>query len=142
MEGGDSAAMLHAAETQLAETGLEPLRQALDRARQGTPPEDFLHQQGHVLIAFQNAFRHLALGTPLAEAVIETVAQGGDTDTNAAICGALLGAAQGSEAIPMRWRMAIQACRPIEELGALQPRPPRYWPDDLPALAEALLRRR
>jgi hypothetical protein len=70
------------------------------------------------------------------------VAQGGDTDTNAAICGALLGAAQGSEAVPMRWRMAILACRPIEELGALQPRPPRYWPDDLPALAEALIHRR
>jgi ADP-ribosylglycohydrolase/fructose-1,6-bisphosphatase/inositol monophosphatase family enzyme len=139
--GGDRAAMLRAAEAELNETGLEPLWRAMAHARQGTPPQDFLRQQGFVLIAFQNAFRHLALGTPLAEAVIETVAQGGDTDTNAAICGALLGAAQGSEAIPMRWRMAILACRPMEELGALQPRPARYWPDDLPALAEALLRR-
>jgi ADP-ribosyl-[dinitrogen reductase] hydrolase len=142
MDGGDRAAMLRAAEAETQETGLEELRRALALAREGKPPETFMQQQGFVLIAFQNAFRHLALGTPLAEAVIETVAQGGDTDTNGAICGALIGAAQGSAAIPTRWRMAILACRPIEELGALQPRPARYWPDDLPALAEALLVRR
>lgn len=141
MGGGEAAAMLDAAQAEIRQTGLEELRRALELARQGVAPESFMHQQGFVLIAFQNAFRHLALGTPLAEAVIETVAQGGDTDTNAAICGALLGAAQGVVAIPSRWRMAIQACRPIEELGALQPRPARYWPDDLPALAEALLGR-
>ncbi|WP_375543777.1 ADP-ribosylglycohydrolase family protein [Phaeobacter inhibens] len=31
-----------------------------------------------------------------------TVAHGGDTDTNAAICGALVGAAQGRDAVPLR----------------------------------------
>jgi ADP-ribosylglycohydrolase len=50
--------------------------------------------EGWVLIAFQNAFRHLAIGTPIEDALIETVSKGGDTDTNAAICGALLGAVQ------------------------------------------------
>lgn len=139
--GGDAAAMLDAAEAELWRDAPDELHVALDLARRGEGPASFTLQQGHVLIAFQNAFRHLAQGTPLEQAVIATVAEGGDTDTNAAICGALLGAAQGVSAVPMRWRMAIQSCRPMEALGALQPRPPRYWPDDLPALAEALLRR-
>jgi ADP-ribosyl-[dinitrogen reductase] hydrolase len=96
-----------------------------------------VHQQGWVLIAFQNAFRHLAIGTPIEDALIE-VSKGGDTDTNAAICGALLGAVQGRAAIPVRWSMAVLACRPFGE-SARQPRPARYWPDDVPLLAEALL---
>ncbi|MDE2824245.1 MAG: ADP-ribosylglycohydrolase family protein, partial [Chloroflexota bacterium] len=64
---------------------------------------------------------------------------GGDADTNAAIAGALLGAADGLGAIPPRLVMPVQACRPHEALGALRPRPMAYWPDDLAALAEALL---
>jgi ADP-ribosyl-[dinitrogen reductase] hydrolase len=100
-----------------------------------------MHQQGWVLTAFQNAFRHLAIGTPIEDALIETVGEGGDTDTNAAICGALLGAAQGSAAIPVRWTMAVLACRPLAETGAKRSRPPRYWPDDVPLLAEGLLMR-
>ena len=100
-----------------------------------------MSQQGWVLIAFQNAFRHLAIGTAIEDALIETVGAGGDTDTNGAICGALLGASQGRAAIPTRWRMAVLACRPLAETGVGQPRPPRYWPDDLPQLAEALLGR-
>jgi hypothetical protein len=63
------------------------------------------------------------------------------TDTNAAICGALLGAAQGSAAIPVRWTMAVLACRPLAETGAKRPRPPRYWPDDVALLAEGLVMR-
>jgi hypothetical protein len=73
------------------------------------------------------------------EALVETVGAGGDTDTNAAIAGALLGAALGRQAFPSRWVLPVLACRPMRELGAGQPRPEVYWPDDLPALAEALL---
>ena len=35
--------------------------------------------------------------------------------------------------------MPVQACRPHADLGALNPRPMFFWPDDLAALAEALL---
>ena len=75
----------------------------------------------------------------LARVIGLTVGKGGDTDTNAAITGALLGAADGLGAIPPRWVMPVQACRPHGSLGALNPRPMAYWPDDLAALAEALL---
>ena len=65
--------------------------------------------------------------------------RGGDTDTNGAIAGALLGAADGLSAFPRRWVMPVLACRPHEALGARNPRPMIYWPDDLAMIAEALL---
>ena len=68
-----------------------------------------------------------------------TVGKGGDTDTNAPIAGALLGAADGLGAIPPRWVMPVQACRPHEALGTRNPRLMTYWPDDLAAIAETLL---
>lgn len=140
--GADRAAMLTAAEAALDGLPDVGLHAVLNRARGGEGPRDFLRQQGWVLIAWQNAFRHLAVGTSVEAALVETVAQGGDTDTNAAICGALLGAAVGRGGIPTRWAVPVLACRPAKELGALQVRPARYWPDDLPCLAEALLARR
>jgi ADP-ribosyl-[dinitrogen reductase] hydrolase len=138
---GDREAMLAAAYAAVPESQAGVVRDRLDRAKRGQGPEDFMHQQGWVLTAFQNAFRHLANGTPIEDALIETVGEGGDTDTNAAICGALLGATQGSAAIPVRWTMAVLACRPLAETGAKRPRPARYWPDDVAMLAEGLLMR-
>jgi ADP-ribosyl-[dinitrogen reductase] hydrolase len=139
--GGDNDAMLTAAEAAMPEQEADAVRACLACARLGQGPSEFVHKQGWVLIAFQNAFRHLAIGTSIENALIETVGEGGDTDTNAAICGALLGAVQGRAAIPVRWSMAVLACRPLAE-SARQPRPARYWPDDVPSLAEALLARR
>ena len=140
VSGGDRDAMLTAAEAAVPEPEADPVRACLVHARLGRGPGEFVHQQGWVLVAFQNAFRHLAIGTPIEDALIETVGEGGDTDTNGAICGALLGAAQGRTAIPVRWSMAVLACRTLAK-SACRPRPERYWPDDVPLLAEALLKR-
>ena len=96
-------------------------------------------KSGWVLLARQNAFYHLRRRATVEEALVATVGKGGDTDTNAAIAGALLGAADGLDAIPRRWVLPVQACRPHEALGALRPRPMTYWPDDLATIAEALL---
>ncbi|MDQ5848706.1 MAG: ADP-ribosylglycohydrolase family protein, partial [Pseudomonadota bacterium] len=110
-------------------------REAIAAAKR---PADFFTRQGWVLTALGNAFYAL-LNLGFEEALIQTVGQGGDTDTNAAICGALLGAAHGREAIPSRWILPVLACRPLAECGALRPRPIDYWPDDVLELAEALL---
>jgi len=64
------------------------------------PPADYVHQQGWVLTAFRNALWQLLHAPNLEEAVVDTIMRGGDTDTNAAICGALLGAVHGRDAIP------------------------------------------
>lgn len=44
------------------------------------------------------------------------VIRGGDTDTNAAIAGALLGAVHGRDAIPSTWQRALLSCRPLPQL--------------------------
>jgi ADP-ribosylglycohydrolase/fructose-1,6-bisphosphatase/inositol monophosphatase family enzyme len=104
----------------------------------GKPPDDYFTQMGWVLVALQNAFFHLK-SSSFEEALISTVSAGGDTDTNAAICGALLGAALGRAAIPPRWILPVLACRSTVDAGAPRPRPAAYWPDDLLELAEALI---
>jgi ADP-ribosyl-[dinitrogen reductase] hydrolase len=57
---------------------------------------DYIRQQGWVLIALWQ----LLHAPSLEEEVVDTVMRGGDTDTNAAIAGALLGAVYGGEAMP------------------------------------------
>jgi ADP-ribosylglycohydrolase len=93
---------------------------------------------GSVLVALQNGFFHLRQSS-FEEALVATVSAGGDTDTNAAICGALLGAALGRSAIPPRWVLPVLACRSTIDAGAPRPRPAAYWPDDILEVAEALL---
>lgn len=139
--GGDRQAMLAAAyEWSIVHDGPEamPVRAAL-RAAETSAPSDFMRNQGWVLTALQNAFYHLSRGTPLVEAMITTVAQGGDTDTNAAICGALLGAADGRSALPGPWQSRILGCRALPLPQVTHPRPKIYWADDAMELAEALL---
>jgi ADP-ribosylglycohydrolase len=116
------------------------VRQAVERGLNGERPASYEKQMGFVLIALQNAFYQLALAPSLEEGVIDTVGRGGDTDTNAAICGALLGAVHGESAIPSQWREAILSCRPkAGGRGVHKPRPEIYWPVDAIELADALV---
>jgi ADP-ribosylglycohydrolase len=103
------------------------------------PPADFRTQQGWVLNALQNAFFQLLHASNLEEGVIATVMAGGDTDTNAAIAGALLGAVHGRDAVPARWRAAVLTCRASRDYAAPKRRREEYWPVDTLELAERLL---
>jgi ADP-ribosyl-[dinitrogen reductase] hydrolase len=147
LQGAGRSDMLATATRIAASLGSEPIVAALRRAERGEPVEDFQHRMGWVLIAFQNAFFHLCRGTPVEAAIIETVGQGGDADTNGAIAGALLGAADGRDGLPTRWTMPVLTCRPFADpdsttridVHPTRPRPDIYWPDDLLDLTEALL---
>lgn len=112
---------------------------ALEAAAAGQKPGDYVRRMGWVVVALQNAFFHLLHTAGLADALAATISEGGDTDTNAAVTGALLGACLGRSAIPPQWSRAILSCRPDPGLGAKKPRPAIYWPDDALDLAEALL---
>jgi ADP-ribosyl-[dinitrogen reductase] hydrolase len=137
LDGADRAGMIAIAAGFAA---ADPaVAEALRLAAAQTPPGDFQQRMGWVLIAFQNAFYHLAAGHTVEQALIETVGQGGDTDTNAAIAGALLGAADGRASLPIRWTLPVLTCRPDPALHPDRPRPDAYWPDDLLDLTEALL---
>ncbi len=130
-----AAALAHASATHAT----SPARSAIERAVRGEAVADFAGDPGRVLIALQNAFFQLMHSRDFEAALIATVASGGDTDINAAVAGALLGAASGLAAIPPRWIAPVLACRPLAEAGAARPRPMDYWPDDLLEIAEALL---
>ncbi|HZU14495.1 MAG TPA: ADP-ribosylglycohydrolase family protein [Chloroflexota bacterium] len=95
---------------------------------------------GHVIIALQNAFYQALHAPSLEEGVVRTVMEGGDTDTNGAIAGALLGGIHGVAAIPAQWREAVLHCRPERGApGVQRPRPEDYWPGDALDLAEKLV---
>jgi ADP-ribosylglycohydrolase len=105
-----------------------------------SPPADYVHQQGWVLIAFQNALWQLLHAPSLEEGVVDSVMRGGDTDTNAAIAGALLGAVHGLEATPAQWRDKLLNCRPKAGMPHVRhPRPERFWPVDALHMAQCLL---
>ena len=123
----------------LQETREQTVHAALEAAQAG-PPKDYLSQHGWVLIALQNAFWQLLHSKSVEEGVVATVRSGGDTDTNAAIAGALLGAVHGRTAVPEQWQRMVLSARPLHgQPGIRQPRPALFWPTDALVLAERLL---
>jgi ADP-ribosylglycohydrolase len=105
-----------------------------------SPPPEYVQQQGWVLTAFRNALWQLLHAPNLEAGVVNTVMRGGDTDTNAAICGALLGAVYGLDALPAQWVDRVLNCRPkAGHPGVHRPRPECFWPVDALDLAEKLL---
>lgn len=93
-------------------------------------------QIGFVRIGFTHAFRHLRWGTDLVTALTETLAGGGDTDTNACIVGGLLGAAGGAEAIPASLRQAVLTCDTTQGRS----RPAFLHPRQIPTLVAKMLK--
>lgn len=137
-----AAALAGASRAGMRETALrfaDGSPEVQDAIRATEPPEDYQTHMGWVLVALRNAFYHLNSGHAIEPGLIATVAAGGDTDTNAAIAGALLGAADGRSVLPVRWTMPVLTCRPDPVLHPARPRPEEYWPDDLIDLTEALL---
>jgi ADP-ribosylglycohydrolase len=117
------------------------VRASLEAAATGRPA-DFMTAMGWVRVALQNAYYQLCHAASLEEGVVDSVMSGGDTDTNAAIAGALLGAVYGAGAVPQQWREAVLACRPeLGRRGVRRPRPKEFWPVDALELADGLVRR-
>lgn len=104
------------------------------------PPGDCVHNMGWVLVALQIALYQLVHAESVEQGVVDTVGYGGDTDTNAAICAALLGAVHGVDHFPLSWQEAVLNCRPQSGTkGVHRPRPECFWPVDALELADKLL---
>ncbi len=136
--GADAPAAYHAALSEALAGNNPAIIETLTRATLARP-DHFPANRGWVLVALQNAFYQLLHAPDFEEGLVSTVMAGGDTDTNAAVCGALLGAVYGRDAIPARWRQTVLSCRPLPESDAVHPRPVEFWPVDLHELAEELL---
>jgi ADP-ribosyl-[dinitrogen reductase] hydrolase len=116
------------------------------RAAEVTPPADYQQSMGWVKIALHNAFFRMLHASDATEAIVQTVRQGGDSDTNGAIVGALVGALYGRDALPRQWRAMVLTCRPqpATPFGPAlapvhRPRPRSLWTVDALWLAERLL---
>ena len=135
--GGEAEGAYEAALAWARSEAVAPVTETLVRAAAEAPRCDEGHI-GWVLVTLQNAFHELLHAPSVEAGVVATVRRGGDTDTNGAVAGALLGAVHGRGAIPVQWRSMISSCRP-HPLRAAHPRPRSCWPVDALELAEGLL---
>ena len=63
--------------------------------------------EGFVRVAFRLAFWELVHAPSAQAALLDAVNRGGDSDTNGAITGALVGAFHGEDALPAAWRERV-----------------------------------
>jgi ADP-ribosyl-[dinitrogen reductase] hydrolase len=134
---GDASGAWEAALAWARRDAVAPVVEALQASARAAPSCDGSNQ-GWVLITLQNAFYELRHAKSLEDGVVATVRRGGDTDTNAAVTGALLGAVHGRPAVPDQWRQMVLSCR-AHPARAVHARPRTYWPVDVMELAECLL---
>lgn len=132
---GDAALALALVETWARANACEEVRGWLDDAAAGKEVP-YTPQDGFVRIAFTHAFRHLHTGTPYVAALRETLAGGGDTDTNACIIGGLLGARWGASNIPTPMKAAVLGC---DYRRGRHARPDALHPRTVPERVRALL---
>ncbi len=74
---------------------------------------------GHTLLALQVGLWAAVTPFSFEDALVQVVRGGGDTDTNAAVAGAVLGARYGRTAIPDRWLACIPDLERIDMLATL-----------------------
>lgn len=111
----------------------------LDEAAKGAPSDAYTNM-GWLRHALHYAYHSLTHADDFMSGIRAIIRGGGDTDTNAAIAGALLGARFGASSIPASIRNEIRSARAINGLGFVEvPRPIQYWPVDLEAITERLL---
>jgi hypothetical protein len=130
----------------LAHAATEPVRASIRNARLAPQSAEFPAdgtKAGYLGVALQNAFYHLLRMTTFERAIVDTVRLGGDTDTNCAIVGALLGACVGASGIPRVWRNAVILASSPSRAAASPPPPPpslprsRDTPESKPANPES-----
>ncbi|MBD3162632.1 MAG: hypothetical protein GF346_09705, partial [Candidatus Eisenbacteria bacterium] len=94
-----------------AATWDEAIARALDEVERGWSPGGEAwsgHGRSHPLKTVKSALWAVRRDRPAEEVLLDLVHRGGDADTHAAVAGALLGARDGIEALPGRWRAALQ----------------------------------
>ena len=73
--------------------------------------------RGFVLRTLEMAFAALASAGSVEDGLVGVVSRGGDTDTNACVAGALLGAKFGKSQVPDRWAGKLKAAPELTSLA-------------------------
>ncbi len=76
-----------------------------------------LQNSGYVVTTLQAGLYHGLTATSAEDAIVDAVMMGGDTDTIAAVTGALAGARFGGDALPDRWLSALAVRAELESLA-------------------------
>jgi ADP-ribosyl-[dinitrogen reductase] hydrolase len=92
----------------LIDAAVEDLERDLELSASANPHVydvdiNLMRTAGFVRVAFRLAFWHLLHTASWRDALVDIASRGGDSDTNAAIAGALLGSRDGVAAIPRDW---------------------------------------
>ncbi|OBP14493.1 hypothetical protein A5320_12045 [Rheinheimera sp. SA_1] len=115
------------------------LKQLIDQAL-FMPPANYHDPAQPVLCAFHNAIWQMLYAKSVSDAITESIKQGGDTGSYAAIAAAVVGAVHGLSSVRSDWLDAMQNCKPQEGVtGVDQPRPEAVWPTDAADLAKKLV---
>jgi len=96
------------------------LRDAIHRVpreRESDLPIAVVGEAGYVVHCVEIAFWFVTHDRTLEEALVALAQAGGDTDTNAAVAGALLGARYGEAALPPRWIDQLVGAQGIAKLA-------------------------
>jgi len=96
------------------------LREAIHRVpreAEGDLPVARPGEAGYVVHCVEIAFWFVTHDRTLEESLLYLAQAGGDTDTNAAVAGALLGARYGETALPPRWRDQLIGAQGIGKLA-------------------------
>mmetsp|Transcript_11351 Transcript_11351/g.21612 ORF Transcript_11351/g.21612 Transcript_11351/m.21612 type:complete len:797 (-) Transcript_11351:200-2590(-) len=131
---GDRKGALHKAQLWSDMYGCDEVGQWLKDAASGKEVQA-RSNANHVKIAFCWAFKFLYEERSFPEAMTVLCLQGGDTSSNCAAAGGLLGALYGAEGIPRSVSVAVLNCSLEEE------RPYWLWPRHVPSLVDKLLER-
>jgi ADP-ribosyl-[dinitrogen reductase] hydrolase len=136
LEPGDSEGAIAAARSALLH---ERDREAevngwLDDALAGRLPPGW-PDAGLAKIAFTYAFHHLYERSDAESALADTLAIGGDTDTNACVVGGLVGALHGAAKLPQEWVTTLETV----DLTRGRPRPRCYTARDIRARMARLM---
>lgn len=88
-----------------------------DIARDGPPAELKGRCTGFVLETLAVAVAAVLDRRRVRDVLVDVVRIGGDTDTNAAVAGGMLGARDGDEAISAEWREKLQFANEFREIA-------------------------
>jgi ADP-ribosyl-[dinitrogen reductase] hydrolase len=97
----------------------DEVRAAVERGASRRPADISVdgEDRGYVLRTVEIAFSALATAAAFEDGLLSVVARGGDTDTNGAVAGALLGARHGKTRIPDRWLGPLESAPELTTLG-------------------------